>query len=117
MSAAPVLAFDPLDNPMHLSKVGNWVMTFLSPQGQTDTIQLALTYVIPRQVNEVLQPRRIVIHQTAHADQWQIDSVECYDSQLQQDILLDHPESMIKVLEDLISEFKRYDVNVTLMTA
>ena len=42
--------FDEFDNPMHLSKVGNWVFTFLSPQNQLDHIQLAMTNVIPRSI-------------------------------------------------------------------
>ena len=34
MNYAFFLAFDAYDNPMQLGKVGNWVITFLSPKDQ-----------------------------------------------------------------------------------
>ena len=37
------LEFDAFDNPMQLSKVGNWVITFLSPVEELQFVQLAIT--------------------------------------------------------------------------
>ena len=51
-------AFDAYDNPMQLSKVGNWVITFLSPKDQESQIQLAITNLLPRQISAHLQPTR-----------------------------------------------------------
>lgn len=67
MGSAFFLEFDAYDNPMQLSKVGNWVITFLSPKDQEHQIQLAITNVLPRQISAQLQPRRIVIQQSADA--------------------------------------------------
>ena len=109
-----LLAFDEFDNPMHLSKVGNWVITYISPQEQLENIQLAITYVLPREANEQLQPRRIVIKQTSEPDQWLIEHIECYNSVQQSDVVVeDRPDLVQLIIENLISEFKKYDVEVT----
>lgn len=109
-----LLTFNEFDNPMHLSKVGNWVITYISPQGQLENIQLAITYVLPREANEQLQPRRIVIKQTSEPDQWQIQHIECYNSIQQSDVVVEnHPDLVELIIENLIFEFKKYDVEVT----
>ena len=117
-TAVQILEFDPFDNPMHLSKVGNWVITFLSPQEQTEHIQLAITNVIPRQVSDQLQPRRIVIRQADLPDQWRIEEIECYDCEQQTDTALDNqPEVLVQVIDALIQEFQKYDVHVNLISS
>ena len=84
MNHAFFLAFDAYDNPMQLSKVGNWVITFLSPKDQESQIQLAITNLLPRQISAHLQPRRIVIQQGTDALLWQILQIECFDSKKNQ---------------------------------
>ena len=74
------LEFDAFDNPMQLSKVGNWVITFVSAADELEHIQLAITYVLPRQISDALQPRRILIEKTAYGHQWLISMIVCFDS-------------------------------------
>ena len=49
MTHTPYIQFHPTDNPTHLSKVGNWIITFISDPDAQNT-QLAITNVIPRQI-------------------------------------------------------------------
>lgn len=111
-----VLEFNPLDNPMQLSKIGNWLITYLSAKEELDNIQLAISYVLPRHLSDHLQPRRIVIHKSnAASHQWHIDQVECYDSTTQQEILIESDNTLWDdILQNLIKEFHRYDVDVSL---
>lgn len=109
--------FDAFDNPMHLSKVGNWVITFLSPKEQFDTIQLAITYVLPRHLSDALQPRRVILNSTDKAECWHIQSIECYDSNSQQEVILSSDETVAQsALQQIIQEFSKYDVMVELIT-
>ena len=115
MAAVHFIEFDPADNPMQLSKVGNWVFTYLSPQEEFVNIQLALTSVLPRQINEYLQPRRIAIAKTEMDNRWSIDSIECYDSSTGKDVFFTAEDKMGQlVLEKLIYEFDKYDIPLTL---
>jgi hypothetical protein len=108
--------FDAFDNPMHLSKVGNWVITFLSPKEELEHIQLAITYVLPRHLSEQLQPRRVIIHNTAQADHWLIQEIECYNSQNMQEVTLESKDPVAQqALQQIIQEFSKYDVNVSLI--
>ena len=109
------LKFDAFDNPMHLSKVGNWVITFLSTRDAEHT-ELAITSVIPRQNVAILQPRRIHIVETSIEGIWDIQALECYDQATQCDVsmALDDPRTTI-VYEQLITEFQKYDVVVELL--
>lgn len=110
------LEFDVCDNPMQLSKVGNWVITFLSPASQIDHIQLAMTFVVPRQANDILQARKIIIQQSHLANQWQIEQIECYDSMLQKDLILEKNDLNIPmILNELVIEFEKYDVSVKIL--
>ena len=114
----PLLAFDPFDNPMHLSKVGNWVITFISPQDQVDNIQLAITYVLPRHISDELQARRIVISQTQDENRWRVEQIECYNSQLSSDQCIDLNSNLAQdILKALIGEFNKYDVSVEVISS
>lgn len=116
MSALHYLQFEPFDNPMQLSKVGNWVITFLSPKDELKQIQLAITHVIPRQVSAQLQPRRIIIHSTEHEQHWLIQAIECFDSTRNQEIILNAAdETAQQMLRSILQEFHKYDVDVSLI--
>ena len=112
-----ILEFNPLDNPMQLSKIGNWLITYVNPKEELDNIQLAISYVLPRQISEELQARRVVIHKLNSVFEWQVHQIECYDSQRQKEVLLaqDDPR-WIEILQNIVNEFYRYDVDVTLKT-
>lgn len=106
--------FDEFDNPMHLSKVGNWVFTFLSPQQQIEHIQLAITNVIPRQVNTELQTRRLIIEHN-HQNLWNIMQLECFDGLNQKEILMPLQNLQVNnIFQDIIHEFAKYDVEIKL---
>lgn len=112
-----ILKFNPLDNPMQLSKIGNWLITYVNPKEELDNIQLAISYVLPRQISDELQARRVVIHKLNSVFEWQVHQIECYDSQLQQEVLLAHDAPQwTEILQKIVYEFHRYDVEVTLIT-
>lgn len=108
-----ILEFDPLDNPMHLKKVGNWVLTFLSSPEQIDHIQLAITNVVPRQADGSVQARRIVIEQSKQEHQWTINHIECFDSESNKEIIVQASENLgAEIIHNLQNEFRKYDVEV-----
>ncbi|CAM4107887.1 hypothetical protein [Acinetobacter pragensis] len=110
---AHYLQFDTFDNPMQLSKVGNWIITFLSPKDELNHIQLAITHVLPRQICDHLQPRRLIMHSTLIENCWEIENIECFDSSLNKEIAF-QPESpqAQTVIQTILKEFDRYDVCV-----
>lgn len=109
--------FDTFDNPMQLSKVGNWVITFLSPKTHTEQIELAMTSVVPRQIHNGLQPYRIHLHQTALTTHWQLGEIWCYHSQDCREVLLSSNDPYTQqLLASVLAEFSRYDVEITLST-
>ena len=114
-SMMPAFVFAPYDNPMHLSKVGNWVITFASDAQAAQTI-LALTYVIPRQQSEEIQPRRLLIQQCLEKQHyWDIQTIECYNANMQQDQLLELNSPIAQqILKEIIQEFQKYDVEMTI---
>ena len=109
------LEFDAFDNPMQLSKVGNWVITFLSPVEELQFVQLAITYVLPRQISDSLQPRRVLIQKSPIEHHWLIQAIECFDSTTRQEISLS-PEHTIaqQTLVQILKDFEKYDVNLQL---
>ena len=110
------LIFDAFDNPMHLSKVGNWVITFLSPKEQLEHIELAITYVLPRHISANLQPRRVIIHSHDNHEQWLVSHIECYDSSSLQEVSLSSDDPVAQqALQQIIQEFAKYDVHVQLI--
>lgn len=110
------LEFDIFDNPMHLSKVGNWVITFLSDKDELEHIKLALTNVIPRHVSDKTQARRITLETTTHEQRWLITAIECYDSHHRSDFILDSNDPMVQtVLNIIIQEFLKYDVYIQIL--
>lgn len=109
------LEFDTFDNPMQLSKVGNWVISFVSAADELEHIQLAITYVLPRQISDALQPRRILIEKTAYEHQWLIQTIECFDSKTNQEVQIAAADALgQQTLHQILDEFDLYDVNVTL---
>ena len=116
MSAIYYLNFHTADNTMYLKKLGNWVITFLSSQDEVANIQLAITSVLPRQLSDNLQPSRIIIHQTERDNRWLIQQIECYNSLDGKDKLLScHDKVGKQVIQNLIQEFNKYDVEVNLL--
>ena len=116
MSSLRYLEFDAADNPRYLKKVGNWVLTFLNSRDELANIQLAMTSVLPRQVGENLQPLRIIIEQTEIESRWLIQQIECYDStQAKDEKFSCNDEIGIKVIQSIIQEFKKYDVDIDLL--
>ncbi|KGT46335.1 hypothetical protein GW12_26210 [Acinetobacter sp. HR7] len=111
------LEFDAFDNPMQLSKVGNWVITFVSAADELENVQLAITYVLPRQMSDELQPRRVLIHKTENEQQWLIQYIECFDSQNNKEVQLPPSDELAQqTLQQILDEFDRYDVNVQLIS-
>lgn len=109
------LEFDAFDNPMQLSKVGNWVITFLSPKEELENIQLAITYVLPRQANGELQPRRIMICKTSLENTWRIETIECFNSAQNTEVNFSPAsQEAQQILQSVQNEFERYDVCVRL---
>ncbi|RZG75786.1 hypothetical protein [Acinetobacter sp. WCHAc060025] len=110
MTHTRYIQFHPADDPTQLSKIGNWVITFLSDQHSNKT-QLAITNVIPCQILETLQPRRFVIENMQTTQNWSIQSIECFDSTLNKtfELELDSYQA-IQFIQQLLSEFERYDV-------
>jgi len=109
------LEFDAFDNPMQLSKVGNWVITFLSSAEEKTAVELAITYVLPRQVSTELQARRVLIQQTEIRNHWLVQGIECFDSQTNQEVYLAPDDEMAqRTLHQILEEFGRYDVDVQL---
>lgn len=105
------LEFDAFDNPMQLSKVGNWIITFLSPKDDVNQIQLAITHVLPRQMTDQLQPRRLIMHNGAVENHWEIECIECFDSHLNKEIEFSPEDAQAQsVIQLILKEFERYDV-------
>ena len=116
MTSLHYLEFHPADHPVYLKKIGNWVITFLSPREDLTHIQLAITSVLPRQVSENLQPVRIIINQTEIENRWLIQQIICYNSGQGKDELFSCSDAIgIKVIENLIEEFNKYDVELSLI--
>ena len=116
MHSRHYLKFHPADNPMYLKKLGNWVITFISSQNEVANIQLAITSVLPRQVSDHLQPTRIIIHQIGLDNHWLIQQIECYDSLDGKDKLLScHDKIGKQIIQNIIQEFNKYDVDVSLL--
>mgnify|MGYP000361332413 CR=1 FL=1 len=109
------LEFEPLDNPMHLSKVGNWIITFLSPKEELTHIQLAIAHVLPRRICDGLQPRRLIMRSCPVAHYWEIERIECFDSSLNQELVFlpESPQAQA-VIQTILKEFERYDVCINM---
>lgn len=109
------LEFDAFDNPMQLSKVGHWVITFMSPPEEIEHIVLAISSVLPRQLCEHLQPRRVLIQKSQIKHHWLIQGIECFDSTLKQELILRAEQATAQhILSTILEEFEKYEVNVQL---
>lgn len=117
-SCYTLLEFDPFDNPMQLSKVGNWVFTFLNQAQTAAETRLGLTYVLPRQADQGLQIRRIVLENAGTESLWKIMSFECFNAVENKEINLHStaPQAL-EQLQLILHEFERYDVNVNIVQA
>lgn len=113
MAKTTYIQFHPADDPTHLNKIGNWIITFVTDQ-TTEKTQLAITNVIPRQVQADLQARRFVIENIETTHNWSIQSIECFNSALNQttELELNTPQAK-QFIQQLLSEFERYDVEAT----
>lgn len=113
MSSTHFFRFSADDDPTQLSKVGNWVITFLDSAENTP-IRLAITHVIPRQVSNDLQLRSLYIQRAEHQYEWQIIKLEYFDSRTQQMLEADLDTTLAhKFVQQLIGEFARYDVELS----
>ena len=111
-----LIQFALFDNPMHLSKVGNWVITFISPQEQLEKTQLAISSVLPIQMMNDIQPRRIYISQMDDPTIWNIDRIECFDSAQALEYEVNDEDDLFKqIIESMIIEFQRYDVELAII--
>lgn len=109
------LQFAPADDPRYLSKVGHWVITFLS-KPQADITELAITNVIPRQANLALQARKFIIESSGDNTLWDVVSIACFDGQKNCNFELDVNHSLSQqFLLDLLEEFARYDVEIEIL--
>ncbi len=107
------IQFHPADDPTHLSKVGNWVITFLTDQNSEKT-QLSITNIIPRQIQDELQPRRFILENTLTINTWSIQLIECFNSTLNQTFELElGSQHARQFIQQLLFEFDRYDVEAT----
>lgn len=112
------LKFDPLDQPTQLSKVGNWVITFIDPAQQSTQTQLAITYVIPRQANQDIHIRHIAIENTPDENIWRVIRVDAFNGLFNQELVLDPTQSTSqKLIQQILIEFAKYDVNISLISA
>ena len=113
------LQFDAFDNPMYLKKVGNWVITFLNSveQNTTHPIRLSIHSVLPIQLSDSIQPRSIEIYQSNDENIWYVENAAFFNSHNQQfhTIKFQH-DMMLKIVETIIAEFKRYDVDIQLLS-
>ena len=113
------LQFDAFDNPMYLKKVGNWVITFLNSAEQeaSQPIRLAIRSVLPIQISDDIQPRAIHIQQTHNENVWHIENAEFFSSTDQQHHTVELQHAlMLNIVEKIMCEFKRYDVNIQLLS-
>lgn len=109
------LVFDDFDNPMYLKKVGNWVLTFLNSDHADQNTLLAITYVLPRSVNQAIEVRRVVIEQADLENHWLIKNIEAFDGVHNQEILLEvNTATTLALLEHMLKEFEKYDVCIQL---
>ncbi|AXY60626.1 hypothetical protein [Acinetobacter sp. WCHAc010052] len=116
MSVSHFLEFDSFDNPTQLNKIGNWVITFLSPSDSVAPVQLGITSVLPRQISDSIQPSRITIQSTNDDNQWLIQQIECYEGHNGKECFFTAEDQTGQdILVALIHELKKYDVNVQLI--
>jgi hypothetical protein len=109
------LVFDDFDNPMYLKKVGNWVLTFLNSDSVDQRTRLAITYVLPRSVNQGIEIRRVVIEQTDLEHHWLIQNIDAFNGVHNQEIVLElDTPTTLTLLGRILKEFEKYDVCIQL---
>lgn len=111
---AHVLVFHPADNPMQLSKIGNWLFTYLSPATETTDILLAITSVLPHQLSHGLQPQRMTISGQAGGFEWTIQQIEFFDNTTStaQSYPVDDVIAF-QFIQQFVQDCQKYDVEVT----
>lgn len=106
------IEFDTDDNPRYLSKLGNWVITFLTPTLVSCT-QLAISFVIPTQHHNHLRVRRFIIQNTDNDQIWQVIEIEYDDHSSKQKLNLELESALLpQFIQQLQNEFQRYDVEI-----
>lgn len=110
---AHILSFDPADNPMQLSKIGNWLFTYLSPVDEHLNIVLAITSVLPHQISHGLQPQRMIITGQTGTLEWNIQQIEFFDNTLSE-IQIYHLDDEVstKFIQQFIQDCYKYDVEI-----
>lgn len=110
-----ILVFHPDEHPAHLKKVGNWVITFPANSSLECTSQLIIRSVVPPQMNRQWQLQSLEIQQTEVMQHWEIISMTYFDgAHLKK---LNYEQFNIdadKMMNSLILELKKYDVDVEL---
>lgn len=108
------LDFSPFDCPTQLTKVGNWVFTFISSKEDVQHT-LAMTNVIPRQVDHHIEIRRMLIQQTSVENRWEILTIEAFNGTINQELILNvSSHETIELIKEILKEFNRYDVEIHL---
>jgi hypothetical protein len=112
MPMSHYIEFDIDDNPRYLSKVGNWVITFLTPALVSCT-QLAISFVIPTQHHNHQQVRRFVIQNTDNDQIWRVIAIEYDDHSSMQTLNLELESTLLtQFIQQLQNELRRYDVEI-----
>jgi hypothetical protein len=110
--------FDALDDPRYLKKVGCWLITYCNPDCIVDTSELAITNLIPCQVDQKLEIRKITIQPSCtNFELWKILGINGYDGTNNQEkkIKIESDECH-HLIQQLIADFNKYDVEITLLS-
>ena len=109
------LVFHPDDHPTQLKKVGNWVITFPPELESIQALHLIIRSVIPQQMNKQMQLLNLEICQSTLYNHWKVLSMNYFNGEKTVE-LFPNKESQIavKMLQDLIQEFEKYDVKLRL---
>ncbi|WOE31684.1 MULTISPECIES: hypothetical protein [unclassified Acinetobacter] len=111
------LEFNPFDHPTQLSKVGHWVITFHHFNIASNT-QLAISYVLPRQADQDIQIRRLIIESTQQEIRWKIIQIDAFNGKLNQEVQLDITSPLTRpLIQGILQDFQKYDVNIEIIAS
>lgn len=109
-----LLEFDEMDHPAQLGKVGQWVITFSENPANPETTELKITDVMPLQHDQAIKIKQLSIQ---HIDEhlWKISQIQYQKGAVQSphQSEIDHIQQL-KLLDKLIENFRKYDVNIKL---
>lgn len=109
-----LLEFDEMDHPAQLGKVGQWVITFSENPVNPHTTELKMTDVMPLQHDQGIQIRQLSIqHLNEHL--WKITQIQYQKEEMQStnQSEIGHIQQL-KLLNKIIENFRKYDVNIKL---